>query len=746
MRIFLTLIALMFIGTSRLNAHNYAYDLSDTGLCYLKTSNPPLTGNASFTIEFWFNNQNNTYNNYARLLAFTSFGFDIGLNTGTLVVYDGSWRTTSANNLNNGWHHVAVTNNTSNMYVYVDGSQVYTKASATFNFSNKIMLIGTSTGENKYDKTRAVFDEVRVWNTARTLVQINGARSTQLVGNESNLVAYYKMNNLNDASASSNHLTLVGNGKQTSVKFGTYLKDYALSFDVYDDACQLAANTITGNGNFTIEMQFKTANSGNNSYNRLIGWDNFQLEVALGPNGVLSIYQGSWVETYATGLNDGNWHHLAITRNAQYLIVYIDNAILPAMNTNLNLTGKTYIGGNPSAANPVNISFDGQIDEIRIWNILRTQTDLTRFRDSTLVGNEIGLLSYFDLNTTTNSIINLVSGAANMTRVGPSGVNNLPQYIIAIPKLLPPSILYATNGERCGLGKVYLNAASNNSQATIQWYSAKTGGAPFATGNTIQTPDLNSSVTFYVDASLNGFKTPFRTPVEAKVFAKPIVSGQAFKSFICEGETVELIGMGANTYDIFPSQLVFTSGGKYYSKPSETTIYTIIGTVTQTGCKDTSSFTVNVYPKLDVSIQKVKNVLTVAQPDATYQWINCDNNMALANETNRVFTATSPGNYKVIATKNDCSDTSDCIQVDLNNSLNTVNPSLQIEMYPNPGLSQFTIKNLVPDGQTILIWNSKGQLVYKGQLKELTIDVSFLNAGVYVVEIENYNKAIFVKY
>lgn len=57
----------------------------------------------------------------------------------------------------------------------------------------------------------AKIDDVRVWNAARTTTELDNNFQTELVGNETNLVAYYKMNNDSwvDTTANAYHLTAV---------------------------------------------------------------------------------------------------------------------------------------------------------------------------------------------------------------------------------------------------------------------------------------------------------------------------------------------------------------------------------------------------------------------------------------------------------------------------------------------------------------------------------------------------------
>jgi len=64
-----------------------------------------------------------------------------------------------------------------------------------------------------------------------------------------------------------------------------------------------------------------------------------------------------------------------------------------------------------------------------------------------------------------------------------------------------PAITAATGGERCGPGVIALSAAAT-AGATTKWYSAATGGTELATGSNFTTPSINTSTTYYVEASL----------------------------------------------------------------------------------------------------------------------------------------------------------------------------------------------------------------------------------------------------
>lgn len=723
-----------------IKAANFAYDLTDTGTIYLSSANAPLSGNSSFTIELWFNNNNNNYNAYGRLLGFTGYSMDIGLNSGTLVVYDGGWRTTSANNLNTGWHHVAVTNNTSNLFVYVDGVQVYTKTSPAFNFTSKTLYIGCSYAMSKFDRIRAFYDEVRIWNTARTLTQINTDRVKQLVGNETNLVTYYKMNNLSNSTSTANNLSLTGNGRLEPFKFGLYLNDYSLKYDVYDDNTQLSTSTLTGTGDFTIELQFKTSAISSSAYNRLIGWENFELEVALGPGGTLSFYNGTWISTFATNLNDGKWHHLAVSRNAQYLFIIVDNAMVHRANTNINFSGKTYFGGNGWANQPNNISFDGELDEIKIWNKYISQSLLYFQMDSASVGNESNLISYFDMNTPTTNVLNLVPSASNMTRNGTAGTNNLPQFTLASAKAFSPAIRFSNISQRCGAGTLTLTV-SPTPGSTVTWYSASSGGASLGSGNSYTTPSISNTTNYYAIATKNGVSTAFRTPVEAKINPFPSISGSASKNNICAGDTIQLLGNGGTFYEFFPSQGLITVGNDVFANPPVTTVYTIIGTISPTFCGDTSTFTVTVNPLPSASVQKVKSTLTALDHGASYQWLECPAKTDILNETNQSFTPKVTGNYAVRVTQNGCVNTSGCVLVDLNVGINSIYNNQTIQLYPNPTNGVLSVESTQVKLINYIIMDVDGRIISNGDIisNNEEINIENLKNGIYIIQLTDVN-------
>lgn len=115
--------------------------------------------------------------------------------------------------LNNGtWYHIAFTVNfTSNEFkFYLDGSQHGTTQTestinAIFNSTATVEIGRHAQFSSHFD---GLIDEVRIWSDERTSTEISDSKSIELVGNEANLAAYWKLNNdLEDATANNNDLT-----------------------------------------------------------------------------------------------------------------------------------------------------------------------------------------------------------------------------------------------------------------------------------------------------------------------------------------------------------------------------------------------------------------------------------------------------------------------------------------------------------------------------------------------------------
>jgi hypothetical protein len=97
----------------------------------------------------------------------------------------------------------------------------------------------------------------------------------------------------------------------------------------------------------------------------------------------------------------GTWYHVAVTYDAgtNTMTLYKNGVQVAAGNPVGTYTGETeqYIGAYNNGGGPA-FSWDGQIDEVRIWNVVRTQPELVAGAGCELTGDEPGLIAYYNFN------------------------------------------------------------------------------------------------------------------------------------------------------------------------------------------------------------------------------------------------------------------------------------------------------------------------------------------------------------
>nr|AXN93576.1 ORF2 [Cylindrospermum moravicum CCALA 993] len=141
-------------------------------------------------------------------------------------------------------------------------------------------------------------------------------------------------------------------------------------------------------------------------------------------NGKTGIYFGlkipsQGIEYLSSGANSlklNEWNHIAGTYDGQQLKVYVNGVekaskALPSNNIHYNPEKDLLIGmyRDDDEAYP----FKGQIAEVRLWNCVRSATELQRDMRQTLAGNEPGLVGYWPLNEGTGTTVQDKTNNAN---------------------------------------------------------------------------------------------------------------------------------------------------------------------------------------------------------------------------------------------------------------------------------------------------------------------------------------------
>jgi hypothetical protein len=310
------------------------------------------------------------------------------------------------------WAHVAMVYNK-------DGH-----ASAYYNFVEYINNISTDTytGEGNYlfgasvggsGHFKGKMQNARIWDKLLTAGRLQTNSLTLLSGSESNLMAYYPMNEVRGTvltdKASGVNLTM--QGCEWSLPEGRAAK--------FDGATQyVRLNTgssavVDASMDYTMEFWFKAEPGQENatmiangrgdsldmggSRNLLsIGFEN--KELTFRNNGVTQIVDGSYL--------DNNWHHfaLAVSRTNGRAQIYVDGNLrtyFGAQNLGGISAAYMYVGARgwtpDSSATTVNIDnyFKGEIDEFRIWDLYKSEKLISSNNIERLDGTEKGLLAYY---------------------------------------------------------------------------------------------------------------------------------------------------------------------------------------------------------------------------------------------------------------------------------------------------------------------------------------------------------------
>ena len=119
-------------------------------------------------------------------------------------------------------------------------------------------------------------------------------------------------------------------------------------------------------------------------------------------------------------VNDGAWHHVAVTYDGTSERFYLDGALQSSRNVaqvgysehyKYQLgTGRTTFWPND---NGTWYPFNGMLDEVRIWNRARTSTEIASSWNKSLGGGEAGLLAYYRFDETSGSTAVDHSGNGN---------------------------------------------------------------------------------------------------------------------------------------------------------------------------------------------------------------------------------------------------------------------------------------------------------------------------------------------
>ncbi|HSH01160.1 MAG TPA: LamG domain-containing protein [Anaerolineae bacterium] len=421
-------------------AQSLAFDGVDDYV--LVTNNPTANfGTSNFTFEAWIKGDEAAQVTHPQIMS-TRGGDGTGFLFGFHAIWGGSANkipyvqlgnvnyiayANPPNLLDNQWHHFAAVRNGTQLYYYADGEQVANitlagnhslTTSADLFIGHDVFLSSTNT------PFEGLIDELRIWNTARSQTEIQQMMNTTLTGSETNLVAYWQLQNdgsqtIIDRTTNGYHGTL-GSTTTTDNNDPSWQAGYALGrtttlqFDGLNDRV-IISNTVAnsiGTGDFTFETWVKgdeslqvahpqiMSNRGGSGSGFLFGFHNNWGGSA---NKIPFVQlQGVNHIGYANPPNllDNQWHHFAVTRQGTTLTYYADGQQINVMNLSSipDISNSNDLWLGQDAASSGTTPFEGYLDELRIWNVARSASEIEDGMHRRLTGSESGLIAYWRMD------------------------------------------------------------------------------------------------------------------------------------------------------------------------------------------------------------------------------------------------------------------------------------------------------------------------------------------------------------
>ena len=255
---------------------------------------------------------------------------------------------------------------------------------------------------------------VRLWNKTLSSGELQVNSLAKLSGNEPGLLACYPMDRglgtiVEDKARGAN---LLMNGCTWTVPPGR-----ALSFNGYNSYLKIhtgSSAVIKKSMDFTIEFWFKgeagqknaTLLANGRGDGQDLGGSENLFSIEFNENGQLCFRNNGFTSVTEGNFLDDNWHHFAInaSRTAGRAQIFIDGNLLSYFDvTRIGGIASSfmYIGtrgwyaeGNASALKLDNF-FKGSVDELRIWNLYKYETQIGESNNIKLDGSEMGLLAYY---------------------------------------------------------------------------------------------------------------------------------------------------------------------------------------------------------------------------------------------------------------------------------------------------------------------------------------------------------------
>lgn len=112
-------------------------------------------------------------------------------------------------------------------------------------------------------------------------------------------------------------------------------------------------------------------------------------------------------------ISAGVWQHVAATRTAAGVVTIYINGVSEVSQAGTSVSPTNSERLNIGQRGDGSYYYDGNIDEVRYWNVARTQTEIRENMNKKLTGSESGLVGYWRLDGTTGNSASDDAGSNN---------------------------------------------------------------------------------------------------------------------------------------------------------------------------------------------------------------------------------------------------------------------------------------------------------------------------------------------
>jgi gliding motility-associated-like protein len=554
-------------------------------------------------------------------------------------------------------YHVAMVYNGSSLKFYRNGfllSQI--PATGNLILNNYLTTIGDYANTNLPQGTNffGYLNEIRIWNVARTQTELRTYMNASLPNptTQVGLLGYYTFDNL---------INKQGNTAYNGTLNGTATINNAVTnCNFVADSCEIV--TTTGCNNWlklpNVIPSYVTIGDLDISGDQITVEATFSRDAFFTPVGFSSIDLVSKHSTPAdvnyllrtdraeiTTTNGyfvaespcasvlNKTYHVAMVYDGSSLKFYRNGFLLNQVPASGNLFLNdflTSIGLNASRISLTQLL--GFINEVRIWNTARSQSEIRTYINTSLPNptTQAGLLAYYTFDNLINKQGNATyNGTLNGSATINSTVTNCNYVADSCPVIITPCTIDSvrfSNTNNC-LSSSFNGIAYPASSNIINWQWYFGDGGTANTQNASHTYALANTYTVkLVVTDINGCKDSISKPITTGDFVVNAGSDTSFCSntFVSKNLNATL---GASTYSWTPSAPL---NNPSIPNPTATVNITTTFYVTTTsplGCTSTDSVTIYVNPIPTVKTLKdtsiCKNsilVLTTTPGLSTYQW------------------------------------------------------------------------------------------------------------------------------